>query len=121
MRLQEFWVNFQKKYEFNPVHDHTGAISFVIWMKIPTEAQEQHDLPFSKNSNLPSASDFQFLYSDITGAHRAYNIPMNRSLNGTMVVFPSNMSHQVYPFYECDDERVSISGNVYYNAIINEK
>ena len=121
MCLQEFWVNFQKKYEFNPIHDHTGAISFVIWMKIPTESEEQHNLPFSKHSNLPSASDFQFHYSDITGAHRGYNISMNPSLNDTIVVFPSSMAHQVYPFYECDDERVSISGNVYYNATISKE
>ena len=28
------WVNFQKKYEFNPVHSHTGVFSFVIYIKI---------------------------------------------------------------------------------------
>ena len=28
-----------------------------------------------------------------------------------MVIFPSRMKHQVYPFYECEEERVSIPGN----------
>ena len=33
--LKSVWVNFQKKYEFNPLHDHTGIISFVIWIDVP--------------------------------------------------------------------------------------
>ena len=32
-----------------------------------------------------------------------------------MVLFPSQLRHQVYPFYNCDEERVSISGNVFIN------
>ena len=34
--LNSLWVNFQKKHEFNPMHDHGGVYSFVIWMQIPT-------------------------------------------------------------------------------------
>ena len=26
-KLKEFWVNFQKQYEFNPVHNHAGIFS----------------------------------------------------------------------------------------------
>jgi len=29
-----------------------------------------------------------------------------------MVMFPSQMLHQVFPFYENDGERISISGNI---------
>ena len=29
-----------------------------------------------------------------------------------MLFFPSSLSHQVYPFYECEEERITISGNV---------
>ena len=34
LTLNGFWVNYQKQHEFNPMHDHGGAYSFVIWMKI---------------------------------------------------------------------------------------
>jgi len=57
--LEELWVNFQKKYEYNPLHDHGGMFSFVIWMKIPTEWRDQHALPICANSNAPLAGDFQ--------------------------------------------------------------
>ena len=31
---------------------------------------------------------------------------------GYMVMFPSSLYHMVNPFYECDEERISISGNI---------
>ena len=76
LTLNKFWVNFQKKHEFNPIHNHSGVVSFVIWMKIPTHYEEQHALPISANSNAPSASDFQFTYSDMLGNHQDYRIKM---------------------------------------------
>ena len=110
--LNKFWVNYQYKTEFNPMHIHTGIISFVIWLKIPTESEEQHNLPIAKNSNTPSASDFSFAYSDIIGNIQSYQIQLSPKDNGLMMVFPASLNHQVYPFYECDKKRVSISGNV---------
>lgn len=112
MSLSRFWVNFQNQNEFNPVHNHSGIVSFVIWMKIPTEWQDQHALPISANSNAPSASDFQFLYSDVLGNHQDYRIMMSKQQEGWILVFPAQLRHQVYPYYNCDDQRVSISGNV---------
>ena len=29
-----------------------------------------------------------------------------------MLFFPSSLNHAVYPFYDCDEDRVSISGNI---------
>lgn len=110
--LNKFWVNYQYKTEFNPMHIHTGIISFVIWLKIPTESEEQHNLPIAKNSNTPSASDFSFAYSDIIGNIQSYQIQLSPKDNGLMMIFPASLNHQVYPFYECDKKRVSISGNV---------
>ena len=114
--LQEFWVNFSKKTEFNPLHTHGGVLSFVIWMKIPTKSEDQHNLPISKNTTDPASSDFMFTYTDILGSIQGMSWPMDPEIEGTMVVFPSTLNHQVYPFFECDDYRVSISGNVYFDV-----
>ena len=112
LKLESLWVNFQKKHEFNPNHNHFGLMSFVIWMKIPTDWREQHDLPFAKNSNHPVTSDFQFTYSDILGNIQDYSIPMDSEKEGVILLFPSRLRHQVYPFYNCDEQRISISGNI---------
>jgi hypothetical protein len=111
--LKTFWVNFQKQHEFNPFHMHAGCVySFVIWMKIPYDYREQHQIPISANSNDPSASNFQFIYTNLLGQNEVYNYFLDKSVEGTILFFPSSLSHQVYPFYNCDEERISISGNI---------
>ena len=117
--LQRFWVNFQKKNEFNPPHNHAGVWSFVIWVKIPTDWREQHALPFSANSNEPCASDFQFQYTTMLGDIAYYNYNLDKKSEGTMLFFPAKLRHTVYPFYNCDKERVSISGNIFLDISEN--
>ena len=117
LMMSKFWVNFQNQHEFNPIHNHSGLVSFVVWMKIPTHYEEQHELPISKNSNAPSASDFQFTYSDMLGNHQDYRIKMAPYQEGWILVFPAQLRHQVYPFYNCDEQRVSISGNISWNSM----
>ncbi len=113
--LESFWVNFQKQHEYNPPHDHGGVFSFVIWMKIPTKSEEQHRLEFLKGHKNPGASNFQFSYLDINGRQTRYPYLMNPSMEGKMLFFSADLIHSVNPFYECDEDRVSISGNLYLN------
>mgnify|MGYP001183127380 FL=1 len=110
--MKSFWVNFSKQHEFNPIHDHNGALSFVLWMKIPTTWQSQHESIASAESNFPSASNFQFLYNDIFGHSRGMMIDMDPMMEGFILMFPSILQHQVYPFYNSDEYRVSVSGNL---------
>ena len=110
--LERWWVNYQKQNEFNPVHNHTGVYSFVIWMKIPYDSKKQNLKDIARGSNNPQIGNFQFLYLDMIGERTAYDYKMNPNLEGTMLFFPSRLDHQVYPFYDCDEERISVSGNI---------
>ena len=62
--ISALWVIFQKKHEFNPMHDHSGVFSFVIWMKIPTDWKEQAKLPFMEGQKHSSVSNFEITYPD---------------------------------------------------------
>ncbi len=111
--LESLWVNFQKKHEFNPPHDHSGVYSFVIWMQIPTSFAEQRKLPICVNSNANTQiSNFAFSYTNTLGKVSTFAYNMEKEAEGYMVMFPSQILHQVFPFYENDGERISISGNV---------
>ena len=116
--LHTWWVNYQKQYEFNPMHDHNGVYSFVIWMKIPTFWKEQSKLPIAFNSNneIDIISNFQLEYQDILGRSRKITYMMSPEKEGTMIFFPSQLQHVVYPFYNCDEDRISVSGNVLINT-----
>jgi hypothetical protein len=110
--LHSMWVNYQQKYQFNPVHSHTGVFSFVIWYKIPSSLEKEKKLPFSKHSNSPSSSSFEFIYCNTMGQATTKGFPLSSKDEGTMLFFPSTLMHQVYPFYTSDKDRISIAGNV---------
>ena len=114
--LDTMWVNYQKQTEFNPTHDHKGVYSFVIWMQIPTEYNEQKENPIAKNSNSEVVSNFSFDYRDILGQYRYFTYEMSKEMEGKMLFFPSKLTHTVYPFYNCSEDRISISGNIFLDT-----
>ena len=115
-KMFSLWVNYQRQYEFNPIHDHSGLYSFVIFMKIPTHWKEQIALPISANSNFPLASHFQFILGKENGEVMTFPIALSPDDEGRMLFFPAWLRHMVYPFYECEEERVTISGNIGFDA-----
>ena len=118
--LADMWVNYQKQHEFIALHNHGGVYSFVIWMKIPTYSSQQRKNPmaFDPGGRMAHAyiSNFEFEYINIVGELNGHIYEMNPNLEGTMLFFPSRLKHMVYPFYNCDETRISISGNISLNT-----
>ena len=110
--MSTWWVNYQKQNEFNPIHNHTGVYSFVIWMKIPYDSKKQNLKDIARGSNNPQIGNFQFVYADILGRSESHEYRLSPEYEGTMLFFPAELDHLVYPFYECDEDRISISGNI---------
>lgn len=106
---QEAWINIQEKNEFIPNHQHDGIISYVIYIKIPYDVYEET----SKGDN---ASCFQFTYISTVGDIRTSTIRIDKTWEGTIMMFPAKLQHCVYPFYKSDGRRISISGNVSFNT-----
>jgi hypothetical protein len=117
--LTKLWVNFQKKGEFQPVHAHKGVFSFVIWMDIPYHSKDEGNIPIAKTSDKNHrGGNFSFVSaSGITRSVSEYTIELSPEMNGCCCFFPSDLSHQVYPFYTSDKDRISISGNIAYRSI----
>ena len=44
-----------------------------------------------------------------------FDYKLGKEYEGKMLFFPSKLLHQVYPFYNCDEDRISISGNININ------
>ena len=107
------WVNFQKKYEYNPAHVHSGKLSFVLWMKIPytQEDEKRTDIATGINDQCLNGS-FEITYADILGQLRRYSVLLDKDAEGVLLMFPATTQHCVYPFFTSDEYRVSISGNL---------
>jgi len=123
--LDRWWVNYQKQNQFNPDHNHSGIYSFVIWMKIPYDSKKEgllhrfSDITVAISPAVNSVArcgNFQFKYTDTLGDSRPFTYALDESYEGTMVFFPAKLRHQVYPFYNCDEDRISVSGNITMNT-----
>ena len=113
--LESLWVNFQKQHEFNPPHDHSGVYSFVIWMQIPTSYAEQKQLPICAELKCrrPAYLTLHFSYTNtVRQGISPLRITWRKKQRVTWLCSPQTMQHQVFPFYENDGERISISGNI---------
>ena len=112
LSIKSMWVNFQKKYEYNPMHLHDGVMSFVIWMKIPYRYEDEMQHETAKKVNSCMNGSFEFIYTNLLGAITGYQYSLSPEAEGGVLIFPSALHHVVHPFYTSDEERISISGNI---------
>jgi len=113
--LDNFWVNYQKKYEFNPIHGHSGLYSFIIFVKIPYDLKKEQNYFPEVSKTLDSrtqTSKLNFVNVEPNGQISTTTVPADKSFEGKMFMFPSKQRHLVYPFYTSDDYRITVSGNI---------
>lgn len=106
------WVNMQKKHEYSPVHNHPDMLGWVIWVNVPYDINDEINMPNSAQSKVKKNSTFEFIYPNLGGSMQTHNIPVSKSHEGMIMMFPSFLRHVVYPFYTSDDYRISVAGNV---------
>jgi hypothetical protein len=111
--LDKVWVNFQKKYEYNPLHDHCGVFSFVSWIDIPYELKDEMEMSHVTSSNFAMATTFNFVFTNIFGDVQSFPFFVEKQHEGTILFFPSRLKHLVYPFFTSNEYRISISGNLF--------
>jgi len=103
------WINFQKAGEFNPLHNHAGDLSVVVYVDIPECIALENTHP-SIETNMPSYGkiDFSFLKEDTQIVTKYSHQPKTSEL----LIFPAWLLHTVYPF-KSNVERISISFNIF--------
>jgi len=117
IKLIKAWVNFQRKHEFNPMHMHEGFLSFVIWVDIPFLIDDELKQLHVKDSNSKTSSQFCFVYTDILGNIKMFQIKADKNFNNGLLLFPAKLNHIVYPFFTSDESRISVSGNFGYKNL----
>ena len=115
LRLQQLWINFQHAGDFNPVHDHGGLFSFVMYGEIDDEIFTK-DVPIS---NSQHAGQIVFQYGERITDLQSNSFSI-KPYKGLMFVFPAGLNHYVPPYYK-DFERISISGNYVLEQVDQSK
>ena len=103
--LIKSWVVRQFKNDYNPVHWHTGDISGVGYLKVPSYLgnTSQPDKKTNENGKLQLIFGSPNLFSKST-----YLV---KPEIGDFYLFPNYLMHTVYPFSGTDEERRSVSFN----------
>ena len=109
------WINFQKKHEFLPNHSHVGVLSYSIWIKIPYDEEKEKNYK-KTNVDKKKFNSFEFSFTNILGQICTQSYDITKKSEGYILMFPSKLTHCVYPFYTSDKERISISGNINFNS-----
>ena len=89
--LVSAWFNDQKDDEYNPIHNHTGILSGVLYLKIPEY------LPSRKNKDMDGTITFVENASDTDIIMTNSTLTISPKV-GDIFLFPALLKHQVYPF-----------------------
>lgn len=100
LTLPIIWVNYQYAGDFNPIHTHSGELSFIMYIKIPDYINEQ-----------PSAGDINWRYGEqLPLVKNTLNIAPKEQ---EFYMFPAWLDHYVWPFSNSKDVRISVAGNLF--------
>ena len=109
LALDNAWINDMYAGEYNPAHFHASknslvGLSSVLFLKVPDTYGKE-----IVNSNNPSNGHLEF----IGGAQHALSMSQIRTSPkvGDLFVFPYTLVHAVYPFYDTDQVRRTLSYN----------
>jgi len=103
--LENLWVNFAKKYDFNPPHIHNSEFSFVIYCSVP-----QNIFDTQADSNTKEAGNIVFQYGEKICNYMFDHFSVS-PYDGLMFIFPAKLKHFVPPYW-VDETRVSVSGSI---------
>ena len=104
--IKAMWVNYQRQHEFNPPHDHSDDLSFIVYLKIPEEIKKEYKEYKGKSSGPGGIS---FIYGE--GNRQAITYQAHFPEEKDLFIFPAWLKHYVAPF-KSDVERISVSGNL---------
>ena len=104
-QLIESWIVRQFQNDYNPVHWHTGDISGVGYLKVPSYLGDssQSNKKTNENGKLQLIFGSPNLFSKSTF--------LIKPEEGDFYLFPNYLMHTVYPFSGSQEERRSVSFN----------
>tara|TARA_R110000851_G_scaffold29092_3_gene80506 strand:+ start:966 stop:1625 length:660 start_codon:yes stop_codon:yes gene_type:complete len=103
------WVVSQYAGDFNPLHIHDSQLSGVLFLKMPPNYEEE----YRREDHYPSVGCLEFLGS-VANTFAKHSWLVKPQI-GDLYLFPSWLSHQVYPF-RSEGERRSMAFNIHLRS-----
>lgn len=110
--FEKIWINYQHPTDYNPLHSHSGNLSFVIFCNIPDEIYSEPHINSAPRPGALSFYDGTISYGDkvakfLEPIRQVDLLPQT----GDILIFPAYLCHSVQAF-KSDVVRITVSGNV---------
>lgn len=115
LKLYNLWANFMSKTQYEPIHDHGGVMSFVIWLRIPYNIPEELAARPQVPENCNTSGRFSLHSINALGRIQHTILPLESTWENVLCLFPAPTHHSAFPFYSGDGLRVSIAGNFFFD------
>ena len=109
-KLTALWINYMKANEFNPPHDHSGDLSFVLYPSVPQDIINECK---AFTGTMRGPGGIAWFYGE--GNRQCISAVNQLPESGDLYIFPATLKHWVFPF-KSKVERVSVSGNVLFDV-----
>jgi len=106
MELHNMWIIEQREHDYNPIHNHGGTISGILYLKVPEQINKKNE----PHGWLSFGGPWQYRPENLSFKMNELILPKE----GNMYFFRSQLPHQVYAF-RGEGERRSISFNLKAN------
>jgi uncharacterized protein (TIGR02466 family) len=103
--IRNAWGNISVAGDFNPIHNHSGNVSGVGYLKLPEDIEKE----WESEDHDPSAGMINFTGSIPTAM--TDHLFRAKPIVGDLWFFPAHLLHEVYPF-RSKGERWSFSFNI---------
>jgi hypothetical protein len=117
-KILESWVEYRKKGDFLPPTSVPGGdMAFSIWINIPYDMEEEMAHPRYKDCHNPCAAKTQMIYANPIGKIATRNFVFTKADEGVMLIYPSSILLQSFPFYTSDEECIVMRGSLVVEEI----
>lgn len=112
-RLLNSWVEYRKKGDMLPPSQMLGGdMSFMVWINIPYNIEEEMSHPRNKNTHNPCVTKTQMLYTNPIGKMAVKEFVFSKADEGVIMIHPSSILLQSFPFYTSDEECIIMRGSL---------
>jgi hypothetical protein len=108
LRSIDLWINYMRPGDFNPIHTHGGAYSFVLFLDVPEVLRKEQR---NHTGTTVGPGELMFEYAQQARPRWATTGFTISPQPGDFIIFPALLQHWVVPF-RSDCTRISVSGNM---------
>ena len=111
--IRDTYLQCKKKGEFvPPFSSGYSDFSFACIVNVPFDVEEEMAMPHCKDVSNPSASKFQLIYPSPLSKVSFQDFVFSKSDEGMIIVYPSAVNAQVFPFATTEEDQYIVWGSV---------